>query len=164
MSVSTVNAKPVVMHSLNDGWPTWRILPKLKAKDTSPKLARDAVRYALEAWDLLDEFLDSAALIASELVTNVYRASIDGQAPDFQMALFTDKSRLLIVMWDNAEGAPEKHEADDDAEFGRGLTICDLLGELNWFPVHDGKVIRVWVDAEKAVPQENHPPLTTGDT
>jgi anti-sigma regulatory factor (Ser/Thr protein kinase) len=139
--------------------PPWRMhatLPKSGALLTAPRTAREHVREVLTRWGL-SHHIEIAELITSELVTNVARQAFDDATGDrlapgaplplFELRLFSDASRLLIVVWDNAPGWPAERHASDQDESGRGLEMVSELAELTWHRVRDGKIARVVLGA-----------------
>ncbi len=134
-------------------WPLWYVLPPMGALPTAPRTARAHVRDVLRAWGL-PQFTDCAVLVASGLVTNVVRrchdcggntAGADGQLPVFQLSVFSDRTRLLIAVYDQLPGTPEEGCPDDDAETGRGLSLISSLGTWDWHPANGGKVVRAFL-------------------
>jgi hypothetical protein len=136
-------------------WPLSYVLPEMGALPTAPRTARAHVRDVLAAWGL-PGFTDNAALVASELVTNVVRQChdfsgspvyINGRLPVVQLSLFSDRARLLIAVYDQAPGIPVQGHPDGSAETGRGLALIAALGTWDWHPVQGGKVVRALLAA-----------------
>lgn len=112
-------------------WPLSHITPPIRAMDQSPGMMRPYVRAILAEWDM-HAAQDTAELIVSELVTNVYRAAAQSAADDtpvFRLGLFTDRRALVIEVFDTVPGEPEPRAAGDDGEDGRGLMIVEALSE-----------------------------------
>ena len=132
------------------------------AVTTTPSAARSFVRDTLRAWDL-EPLLDSAELIASELVTNAVKATrstaqpedcLHDQAP-VSIELRLGEGVFRIAVQDNSSEQPTLQALSEDAENGRGLFLVQALS-ARWdvFFVADGKV--TW--AEWDVPR--HAPAT----
>ena len=97
-------------------------------------------------------------LLVSELSTNVVRAAMnpdgslrydaDGKLPLLWIRLLSDRSRLLIEVWDTlptAFGAPVTRHPDPDEESGRGLEIIETLAEdWSWETVSGWTGKKVW--------------------
>ena len=104
---------------------------------------------ALE-WGLPD-LADTAELLASELMTNAVQASERlriradlAVVPVVRLWLVSDKSSLVIHVWDGNNDMPVRRNAALDEESGRGLMLVESLGK-DWgaYRKADGKV--VWV-------------------
>lgn len=140
--------------------PDWSLssnLGPLGALPTAPSLARGFVSEVLEGWGM-SVLAHTTELIASELTTNVVRAATgpdgkpmyddEGGLPLLWLRLLTDRTRVLIEVWDNlptAFGAPVVQHPEPDEESGRGLEMVDILSaDWGWEKVAgwDGK--RVW--------------------
>lgn len=138
-------------------WPLSSDLGPLGALPTAPRLARGFTSLALSSWRL-DVLVDIAELLVSELTTNVVEASTgsdgkprydnDGRLPLLWVRLFSDRSQVMIEVWDNlpaAFGAPAVQHAEWDDESGRGLEmIQSLSADWGWELVTDWNGKRVW--------------------
>jgi anti-sigma regulatory factor (Ser/Thr protein kinase) len=71
------------------------------------------------------EFVDDAAMVTSELVTNALRAG----AARIRLQLGTDDTVLRIGVRDDATGTVESTQTDPLALDGRGLRIVDMLAD-----------------------------------
>jgi len=76
MRAITTTGPPATRQPPGPSWPLWYVLPEMGALPTAPRAARAHVRDVLTQWGLTS-FEDNAALIASELVTNVVQAATD---------------------------------------------------------------------------------------
>ena len=104
-----------------------------------PSARRPARHAKLVLWEWgLDRLVETAELLVSEIITNAVRASAaaasgqDGEQwpgglPAVWFWLAADQRSALIQVWDRSEDAPQRHEADPDAETGRGLLLVDRL-------------------------------------
>jgi anti-sigma regulatory factor (Ser/Thr protein kinase) len=140
--------------SMTTSWPFSSSLP-LGALVTATPCARMHTRAVLTEWELHD-LADSAELIVSELVTNAVRASTDpaGQPrydgaglPVVIVRLGTDRTRVMIEVWDGISGAPVAEHAGPDDESGRGLVLVEAVCDRwSWqtVPGWPGKV--VWAE------------------
>lgn len=138
-------------------WPLTSDLGPLGALPTVPRLARGFVGVTLSGWGL-EAMADVSELLVSELSTNVVRASMNedgslrydqhGKLPLLWIRLFSDRSRLLIEVWDTlptALGAPVTRHPDPDEESGRGLEIIETLAEdWGWETVRGWAGKKVW--------------------
>lgn len=131
-------------------WPLVSVLPPLAALPTAPACARGYVRLVAAEWGLQD-LADTAELLASELMTNAVRASERLRVradlaiiPVVQLWIVSDKSSLVMFVWDGNEDMPVRRDAGPDELSGRGLMIVDILG-TDWgsYRTAVGKV--VWV-------------------
>jgi anti-sigma regulatory factor (Ser/Thr protein kinase) len=150
MSATTTTGPPMTRQPLAPAWPLSYVLPPMGALPTAPRTARAHARDVTAAWRL-PHLTDNAELVTSELVTNAVRQCTDhhghplypgGRLPVVQLSLFSERTRLLITVYDQAPGIPEERHPDDNAETGRGLALIATLGAWDWYPVPDGKVVR----------------------
>ncbi len=145
------------MEGTAPAWPLFAGLGPLGALPTAPRLARVFTGLTLPGWGLA-ELAEDAALIVSELTSNVVRAATgpDGQPrydaggrlPVVWLRLLSDGAQLRVEAWDSlpAEaGTPRPRRAATHEESGRGLDLVAALS-LDWgwdhLPGHDAK--RVW--------------------
>jgi two-component sensor histidine kinase len=86
----------------------------------------------------LEEFIDTAELVVSELTTNAQKVSaeligsrFDGRwrpgVPPIRLWLYSDKERVLIQVWDADDRVPQSQDIDLEAESGRGLLLVATL-------------------------------------
>jgi Histidine kinase-like ATPase domain len=138
-------------------WPLTSDLGPLGALPTAPRLARGFIAAVLNEWGL-ETLTDVTELLASELTTNVVQAStdsggnpkydVDGKLPLLWVRLLSDRSRLMIEIWDTLPlvlGAPVVRHPEPDEESGRGLEMIDALAEdWGWEAVPGWNGKRVW--------------------
>jgi anti-sigma regulatory factor (Ser/Thr protein kinase) len=138
-------------------WPLTSDLGPLGALPTAPRLARGFASVVLNSWGL-DELIDVTQLLISELTTNVVQAATDsdgssryddeGKLPLLWVRLLSDRSRLLMEVWDTLPsvlGAPVVRHPDPDEESGRGLEMIDALAEdWGWESVPGWSGKRIW--------------------
>jgi hypothetical protein len=96
-------------------------------------MMRPYARTILAEWGL-PELAEDAELILTELVTNMSTAPTTGEedgcwVPEFQLGLYSDRTVLLIEVFDTVPGTPEQRTADAGDEHGRGLEIVAALSE-----------------------------------
>ena len=104
---------------------------------------REAARLAMRSWQLLDEVVDTATLLASELTTN---ALVHGQGR-VELRLRLTRDRLVLEAVDGGQHMPRRRRAGDDDEGGRGLHLVATLADRWGFRAIDhGKV--VWAELE----------------
>jgi hypothetical protein len=138
-------------------WPLTSDLGPLGALPTVPRLVRGFASVVLTGWGLAGQ-IDIAELLLSELATNVVRASTDpdghprydesGRLPLLWVRLLTDRTRLMLEVWDNlpqSYGAPAIRHPGQDEESGRGLEMVEALSEdWGWESVSGWSGKRVW--------------------
>ncbi|MEV7968009.1 ATP-binding protein [Sphaerisporangium sp. NPDC088356] len=126
---------------------------EIPARPEAAFYARKHVRRVLVEWRL-EALLDTAELIASELVANAVKAMAGGGASDGREApcdapehIWIDVYRaadvVVLEVWDAGRTPPVPRAAAPDDEGGRGLRLVDALAE-NWGyrrPVTGGKVV-----------------------
>ena len=104
---------------------------------------REAARLAMRSWQLLDEVVDTATLLASELTTN---ALVHGLGR-VELRLRLTRDRLVLEAVDGGQHMPRRRRAGDDDEGGRGLHLVATLADRWGFrAIDDGKV--VWAELE----------------
>lgn len=122
--------------------------------------ARLHVRSMCLEWGLRS-IADTAELLASELMTNAIQATerLKTRAdpaivPVINLWLISDKSSLVIHVWDASNEMPVLKDLTADDEGGRGLMLVEALGK-EWGAyrkAEGGKV--VWVMITPAEPAE----------
>jgi len=98
------------------------------------------------------ELIDTCALVVSELVTNSVQASrAAGEFTTVRLWLFSDKEKVLILVWDGLPQSPAPRTAVDElAESGRGLFLVGRMSEQwSWYPVAAGGKV-VWALCSEA--------------
>lgn len=132
---------------MRDDWPLDSYL-ELGLLPGSVPCARLHTKQVLWEWGLSGELSDSVELLVSELVTNAIRASQSmEQASSVRLWLRSDKTKVLILVWDANPHPPVRIEATEDAESGRGLLLVEALSDTwNWYQVKgmEGKI--VWAE------------------
>jgi anti-sigma regulatory factor (Ser/Thr protein kinase) len=109
---------------------------------------RAAARAALSSWALLDELVETATLLASELVTN---AMVHGLG-HVELRLRLTRDRLVLEAEDAGSHMPRRRRADHDAEAGRGLHLVATLADRWGSRQTDvGKV--VWAELDLSGPR-----------
>jgi hypothetical protein len=145
-------------------WPLTSDLGPVGALPTVPRLARGFVTATLNGWGL-DALIDLTELLVSEMSSNVVRASMnpddslrydkDGKLPLLWIRLLSDRSTLIIEVWDTlptALGAPVTRHPDPDEESGRGLEIIETLAEdWGWETVPGWAGKKVWAALKVAL-------------
>lgn len=90
---------------------------------------------------------ENVELVTSEIVTNSVQASqLLDQPSVVRLWLFSDKERVLIVVWDASPHPPmpSAHSADDPRESGRGLMLVEAISDQwSWYFTREttGKVV-----------------------
>ncbi|KOX25598.1 MULTISPECIES: ATP-binding protein [unclassified Streptomyces] len=139
MSRAAPSRPPLLFPSSRGGSSYSRMLPR---EPESTAVARHLVRGALDRW-CLDELVEGAALVVTELVTNCAQHA-RGTTIHVVVALHrTGWVRVSVV--DRDRKPPVQRMPADDAERGRGLALVDAVA-TQWGvdPLPWGK--RVWAD------------------
>lgn len=137
------------------GWPLRSHLELAAFPSAVPCTRLHAKQIAWE-WGL-GSIAETVELVVSELATNAVNisAGADGSVPDYDgwqalscIALFlaSDRSQVLVQVWDGSPDPPMQRSADGNAESGRGLLLVEALCEdWGWYlPAGGGKGKWVW--------------------
>jgi anti-sigma regulatory factor (Ser/Thr protein kinase) len=112
-------------------------LVSLPADGRAAGLARSAVRERLRTWDL-EDLLDTAVLLTSEVVTNVIVHT--ASAPSLGVA--QDGSGVRVTVVDGSPSPPVLRRHSRTAATGRGLQMLhDLADEWGWERLDAGKAV-----------------------
>jgi anti-sigma regulatory factor (Ser/Thr protein kinase) len=143
-------------------WPLSSAMPPAGALPTAAGMARAHVRSVLASWRVDSDTIATFELIVSELVANAVSASTgeDGRplyGPGgmlvVEVRLYSDGTRLLAEVWDQAVGSPVIRQATNLDESGRGLLMIRALGaEWGWWPDGDRKC--VWAEMRSSQPPQ----------
>ena len=109
----------------------------------SVRTARFHVRAAL-GFHGLDDYVDDAAVITSELVANaVQHVSGDGaETIGVSLARAWNPPAVTIVVSDSSPDGPRRCDPPADGEQGRGLQIVEALSaHWGWHPQDGGKAV-----------------------
>jgi serine/threonine-protein kinase RsbW len=153
----SVMTGPQMTRPPRPSWPLSSVLPPMGALATAPRTARMHLRDTLKEWEL-PELIEDGELIASELVTNVVKRAHDpvtgrpvyvgDRLPVLQFGLFSDRTVLLISVWDQFADPPVRTVATAEDESGRGLMMVGCISaSLDWYPVQGGKIVRAFLRA-----------------
>lgn len=128
----------------------------LAASPSAPYQARCHVRHTMASWGIGGEVLETAALIASELVANAAnaanaaRVSPEMGGPDaasvgqIRLTLCYARQALRIEVSDASTSPPVLSQAPPEAESGRGMLIIDALTtewSYSFLPAGLGKTV-----------------------
>jgi anti-sigma regulatory factor (Ser/Thr protein kinase) len=105
----------------------------------APGAARRAVMAVLTSWGLHDDdWLDAAAVVVSELVTNAVRHGGGCLA----LHVEANEERVVLAVTDGSAVVPRRRPPDSDG--GRGLALIEALAS-GWHVEdhHGGKRVRV---------------------
>jgi hypothetical protein len=109
----------------------------LPADGRAAGLARSVVRTRLREWDL-DDLLETAMLLTSEIVTNVIVHT--ASAPELELT--QDDGSLLVRVVDGSPVPPRRRWHSATATTGRGLQMLeDLANDWGWTPIGGGKAV-----------------------
>ena len=109
----------------------------LPADGRAAGMARSVVRNRLREWKL-DELLDSAMLLTSEVVTNVIVHT--ASAPELELS--REGAAVLVSVADGSPVPPHRRSHSATAATGRGLQMLqELANDWGWTPVRDGKAV-----------------------
>ena len=123
--------------SMADDWPLHSYL-ELGALPSAVPCARHWTAQLLWEWGLTD-LSYQVELLISELVTNGVAASrAMKQIFPVRLWLLSDKTRVVILVWDGNPQRPVRLSVHDEAESGRGLVLVEALSDKwNWY-AHEG--------------------------
>jgi anti-sigma regulatory factor (Ser/Thr protein kinase) len=114
----------------------------LPAAPGAPRLARAAVRKTLGQWQL-EALLDVAALLTSELVTNVVR-HVGGP---ITLRVSRATSALRIEVDDRSPEPPAFQDVRPPSEHGRGVFLVDAMAN-DWGSRRTAVGKTVWFELE----------------
>ena len=120
-----------------------RAVLDLGAVLTAPRCARAWTGEILWEWGAA-ELVDTAELVASELVTNSLNACAGLDQAAIRLVLTLDRGQLAILVRDNHPGVPLAVQPGADDEGGRGLLIIEHLSDrCGWYPLNDPEPAKV---------------------
>lgn len=124
-------------------WPL-RTFLELGALPGAVPCARLHARQVAWEWGLAG-LGDDTELLVSELLTNAVAATT-AMEPVFPVRLWllSDSTQIAILVWDANPQPPERTQADDVAEGGRGLLLVKAVSQRwGWYAPRDaaGKVV-----------------------
>lgn len=111
----------------------------LGAQDRAVPCARLHARLVVAEWGL-PTLAEVTELVVSELVSNGLRSAhgLDGYryagawragTPPLRLGVWSDRRRVLVQVWDAAEGLPVRRRPQPHDEHGRGLLLVEHLSE-----------------------------------
>jgi len=131
----------------------WQLQTQLElhALPTAPACARGHVRTVAREWGLAG-LADTAELLASELLSNALtqasgpRRTRDDPAavPVVRLWMISDKSSIIIKVWDASDEMPVRRNAGPEEVSGRGLMLVEALAR-DWGAYRTGIGKVVWV-------------------
>lgn len=144
--------------------PTWSTRIEtldLKAEPSAPSDSRTFVRKVCSSWALTEERIDTAALLASELVTNALEATlvvpVCTELRPIGLRLVERKDSFVIEVWDTSPRSPRLIEPSKVSEHGRGLQLVNALSNRwGYYDTPMGSKV-VWCELSRA-----DPPATNG--
>jgi hypothetical protein len=108
------------------------------------------VRHVFARWHIDEELTETAALLASELVTNAVQATgIVEPHPAYgvvyaggkliEIRLLEFEQSVVIEVWDTSLEPPQLEHPDPDTEYGRGLQLVNALStRWGYYYTHTG--------------------------
>lgn len=131
-------------------WPL-RTFLELGALPGAVPCARLHARNVLREWGLT-VFSESTGLLVSELVTNAIQISrVAEQDAPVRLWLVSDRTQVVIFVWDASPLPPLPGDVGEEAESGRGLLIVQAVSaRWGWDspPGMGGKVVWAVADSE----------------
>ncbi|WUH93800.1 ATP-binding protein [Streptomyces sp. NBC_00433] len=94
--------------------------------------ARAELSRHLVQWGCPVEVIDSAAVVLSELFTNALRHAREPRGRHIETRFHRGEFSVRIEVHDANDAKPERREATDDDESGRGLELVDALTSGQW--------------------------------
>jgi signal transduction histidine kinase/DNA-binding response OmpR family regulator/serine phosphatase RsbU (regulator of sigma subunit) len=108
--------------------------------------SRATLRATLRDWGVDAEDIETATLVATELITN---AVIHGEAP-VDVRLRKTGDSIILQVFDRTSSLPKKRRPSGDAEHGRGLTIVEGLAQRSGVrPTTTGKAVWAQLPARR---------------
>lgn len=109
------------------GWPL-RTFLELAALPGAVPCARLHARHVVWEWGFPAETRDNSELVVSELVTNACAASAAvSELPVIRLWLLSDRTQVLILVWDASPRRPVRIDVDENSESGRGLLLVEAV-------------------------------------
>ncbi|WP_160167400.1 ATP-binding protein [Nocardiopsis valliformis] len=133
----------------------------------APSFAREFTRHALAHLPFRD-VVDSAELLASELVTNPVEAegltmttpvSAISRRHFIRLTLRVQGGKLYLDVWDAGDGTPTRQPVNEAAENGRGLLLVEMLSQ-RWGVTpspRDGKTVWCVLARNSVRPTQDRP-------
>ncbi|MEW1546925.1 ATP-binding protein [Streptomyces tsukubensis] len=118
----------------------WRSYSFLASAET-PRVARKALRHALQAWECDVETAELAELLASEVVTNVILHAETTRRVHVDFGVAADEFTFAAV--DNNPLPPQPRQGcDERSTNGRGLPLLtSMSSDFGHRPAGNGKVV-----------------------
>lgn len=116
----------------------------LAASPSAPYQARSHVRHTMASWGIGGDVIETAALIASELVANAANAAGAAGVGNILLTLCYARQALRIEVSDASTSPPVLSQVPPEAESGRGMLIIDALTSewsYSFLPAGLGKTV-----------------------
>jgi anti-sigma regulatory factor (Ser/Thr protein kinase) len=115
---------------------------ELAAHPEAVRTARDFTRYTLGGWGL-QELIDDAVLVVSELVTNAQRHAAPGGTV-IKLRLLAQPPYLMCMVTDPSRDIPLRRQAGPADGSGRGLQVIEsCCSRWGWHLLDEGGKV-VW--------------------
>jgi len=126
-----------------EDWPLQTFL-ELGALPSAVPCARLHARQVLWEWGQTS-LGDGVELLVAELVTNAITAAAAADGiPTVRLWMLSDKTQVLILVWDASPEPPVRKNLHAEAESGRGLLLVEAFSERwDWYFPQEmgGKVV-----------------------
>lgn len=128
---------------------------RMPADARAPGLIRRLITAIAEQEGLSDVAESTAHLLATELVTNSYRAyAAAALRGSVGVSIEIVRSELCVTVADIAPGVPVLFPCDADRESGRGLSLVDSLSrEWSWTGCPGRKLVWFTLDLNMTQPE-----------
>ena len=137
---------------------SWSARLDVQATQRAAGQVRRFTRSVLTLWTTEDTDIDTAELLASELMTNAVRATVESDRTDdwvLSVGLYQREGHLLLVVVDADGSPPVKRLPGHDDETGRGLLLVTSLARSWGYRLLAGGGKAVWCELE-TTPTTHH--------
>jgi serine/threonine-protein kinase RsbW len=131
---STYTWPPAGTHERADASPRLEMSVSLPRQSHSVPVIRRLAAQILRAFGVAADSIHDVELAISEACANVIQHAIDSEGYEVSIELAADRCAITVIdRGDGFDAATVKHQDDDDAESGRGLSLMRaLVDNLNF--------------------------------